>query len=77
MKTKHQYAIEHDSRIMLTHEASFVCAMSRAAYFPLSEADFSASGCIDAPMWIPAGSCGQWFHSAGHVGMIVMARGEQ
>lgn len=74
LTNNHAYNIETDSRIMLAQSASHACAVSRTGYFPMVNADFSASGCLDAPDWVPAGSCAQWFHNSGHVGMAVVCR---
>lgn len=73
---RHQRNIEVDCQILLRHTRDYAAAMSRGTYFPLDDADFGASGCLDAPEWIPAGYCGMWFHNAGHVGMIVLNREE-
>lgn len=72
---KHAAAVACDAVILMTHERMHVAAVSRAAYYPGPDADYSASGCIDAPAWIPAGSCGLWRHSGGDAaGMLVIPR---
>lgn len=71
----HKRAIEDDARALITDPAFWASANSRTDFYPLINAEFSAAGCIDAPEWMPAGSCGQWAHAGMYAGMIVTNRG--
>lgn len=64
-----------DSLCVMCDPRFIACVNSRTDFYPIANADFSVSGCIDAPEWMPAGSCGQWAHAPMHAGLTLINRG--
>lgn len=76
MKRSHRFNVETDSEAMRDQSWTHAAAITRMDYYRPGpgSGDFSASGCIDAPEFMPAGACGAWGDRYGYSGMLVIPR---
>lgn len=71
IQSKHRELIEQDSYAILI-DRQLCASMMMCRHFWRDES-FSGQGCLDAPEWMPAGSCGYWGHNL-NAGMLVVQR---